>query len=108
MALAPTYVSQLPDGKTVHVVGDMKEGVFVGTVGASDTYVNPGGSAVAASSFGMQQISFITPVIFSTGHWGQYNPATGKLVVFSASGTELVNGSAALQSATFLVQVAGK
>jgi hypothetical protein len=108
LALAPTYVSALPDGKQLHVVGDMKEWKGTGTVGAADTYVNPGGSAVAASSFGMQQITFMDPIIFSTGHWGQYNPATGKLVVFSASGTELVNASAALQNATFQATVVGK
>lgn len=107
MAVAPTYVSQLPDGKSVHVVGDMKEAAVIGTVGAADTYVT-NGFALAAGSFGMQQISFVAPVVFSTGHTGRYNPSTGLLQVFSAAGTELVNASAALQNATFLLQVAGK
>lgn len=107
MAVAPTYVSQLPDGKPVHVVGDMKEAVVVGTVGASDTYVTNGFS-ITPASMGLQQISFIDPIVFSTGHIGRWNPSTSVMQVFSAMGTELVNASAALQSATFLLRVAGK
>lgn len=107
MAVAPTYVSQLPDGKSVHVVGDMKEVTVLGTVGAADTYVT-NGFAITAASLGLQQISFADPVSFSTGHWGVYTPSTGLLKVFSAAGTELANASAALQNATFLFRISGK
>src|SRR5438105_2026034 len=107
MAVAPTYASQLPDARPFHVVGDMKEVATIGTVGAADTYVT-NGFALSPASFGLQQIAFVSPVVFSTGHTGRYNPSSGLLQVFSAAGTELVNASAALQNATFLLQVAGK
>lgn len=107
MAVAPTYASQLLDGKTVHVVGDNKAITHKGTVGAADTYVT-GGFAIAASTFGLQVITQMDPVIFSTGHWGYYEPSTGLLKVFSAAATELANASAALQSATFWVNATGK
>jgi hypothetical protein len=107
MAVAPTYVSQLIEGKTVHVVGDVKSITHKGTVGAADTYVT-NGFAVAPATFGLQSIVQMDPVVFSTGHWGYYEPSTGLIKVFSAAGTELVNASAALQNATFWVNATGK
>lgn len=107
MAVAPTYASQLLEGKAVHVVGDGKAVTQKGTVGAADTYLT-NGFTIAPSSFGLTSITQMDPVVFSTGHWGYYEPSTQLLKVFSAAGTELANASAALQSATFWVNATGK
>jgi hypothetical protein len=105
LAVAPTYVSALP--AATHVVGDGKEAIAVGTVGAADTYVT-GGFALAPSSFGMQQILFVDVSPAGTGHPLVWNQATGLIQAFSAAGTELVNASAALQNAKFNIRVFGK
>lgn len=105
MAVAPSYVSQLPG--VTHVVGDGKEAVAVGTVGAADTYVT-GGFAITPAQFGMQQIIFVDVSPAGTGHPLAWNAATGNIQAFSAAGTELVNASAALQNAKFNIRVFGK
>jgi hypothetical protein len=107
LAVSPTYASQLLEGKVTHVLGDIKEAVLLGTVGAADTYVT-GGFTVTPAQLGLQQIAYIEPVTFSGGHWGVFTPSTGLLKVFSAAGTELANASTALQSATFQVVASGK
>jgi hypothetical protein len=107
MAVAPTYASQLLEGKVIHVVGDVKSATLKGTVGAADTYVTNGFSLTAAT-LGMTTVIQIDSIIFSTGHWGYYEPATALVKVFSAAGTELVNASAALQNATFWINATGK
>lgn len=107
MAVAPTYASQLLDGKVAHVVGDNKAVTYKGTVGAADTYVT-NGFTVTPAQLGLQAIAQMDPVVFSTGHWGYFEPSTGLLKVFSAAGTELANASAALQSATFWINATGK
>jgi len=103
MAVAPVFTSLLPNGKQVHVVGDMKETVLKGVVGAADTYVT-NGFAIPIPP-GASTIAYVTPVVFGSGHFGSYNPATGLLQVFSASGTELVNASAALQNVVFILTI---
>lgn len=105
MAVVPAYVSLLPNGKQVHVVGDMKEAVLQGTVGAADTYVT-GGFALPAVP-GANGIVSVDIGNIGTGHMAFWNPSTQKVQVFSAAGTELANASAALQSAVFLVNIRG-
>lgn len=105
MAVAPTYVSLLPNGKQVHIVGDMKEAVLQGTVGAADTYVT-GGFAVPALS-GANNVLVVSPVNFGSGHTGAWNPVTKLMQVFSAAGTELANASAALQNVVFIITLGG-
>lgn len=107
MAVAPTYASDLEGSNAYHIPGDYKEANFTGTVGAADTYVT-GGFTILASSVGLKRLTQVAPVIFSTGHWGMYLPATGKIKVFSAAATELVNASTALQGATFTVAALGR
>lgn len=107
MAVAPTYATQLAEGKTLHVLGDAKAVTQKGTVGAADTYVT-GGFTVAPATFGLTTITQMDPIVFSTGHWGYYEPSTALVKVFSAAATELANASAALQSATFWVNASGK
>lgn len=107
MAVAPTYASQLLDGKNVHVMGDAKAVTQKGTVGAADTYLT-GGFSITAASMGLSAIMQMDPIVFSTGHWGYYEPSTGLVKVFSAAATELANASAALQNATFWVNATGK
>lgn len=107
MAVAPSYATQLLEGKVAHVVGDSKAVTFKGTVGAADTYLT-NGFTITPASLGLQAITQMDPVVFSTGHWGYFEPATGLLKVFSAAATELANTSAALQSATFWVNATGK
>jgi hypothetical protein len=111
MAVAPAYVSSLPMAQAYHVPGDLKEVIATGTVGAADTYVT-GGFTIDLSVYGLNSIVVVDTIVFSTGHWGIYVPGTttanGKIKVFSAAATELVNASAALQNATFVVQVLGK
>lgn len=107
MAVAPTYASQLLEGKALHVVGDGKAVTQKGTVGAADTYVT-NGFAIAPATFGLTTIMQMDPIVFSTGHWGYYEPSTGLVKVFSAAATELANASAALQNATFWVNASGK
>jgi hypothetical protein len=105
MAVAPVYTSLLPAGKQVHVVGDWKESVLKGVVGAADTYVT-GGFALPVPN-GANTIAAVSPVVFGSGHYGSFNPATGLMQVFSASGTELVNASAALQNVVFIITISG-
>lgn len=105
MAIVPAYVSLLPAGKQVHVVGDLKEAVLQGTVGAADTYVT-GGFSIPAPN-GANAIVSVDVGNIGTGHMAFWNPSTQKVQVFSAAGTELANASAALQSAVFLLNVRG-
>ena len=105
MAVAPTYVSLLPNGKVVHVVGDWKETVQQGTVGAADTYVT-GGFALPAIPTANSTLA-VQAVNFGSGHTGFWSPATGLMQVFSASGTELANASAALQNVKFVLAMNG-
>lgn len=101
MAVSPAYVSLLPNGKQVHVVGDMKESVLQGTVGAADTYVT-GGFALPTIP-GANSTIFVNAVNFGSGHVGFWNPSTKLMQVFSAAGTELANASAALQNIVFVL-----
>ena len=105
MAVAPTYVANVPGG--VHVPGDNKEFTYTGTVGASDTYAT-GGFSLPLATLGINTLIDCSPITFSTGHWGFYLPATNLVKVFSAAATELTNTSAALQSATFIVRGTGR
>lgn len=107
MAVAPTFVSNLPGAASSHVPGDLKEAFFTLTVGPADTYVT-NGFAVTPAQFGLTSITDLDVRSFSTGHWGVYVPAGGLIKVFSAAATELANASAALQSATVTVKVTGK
>jgi hypothetical protein len=104
MAVAPTYANNIPGG--VHVPGDRKEVLVTGTVGAADTYVT-GGFSFTPAQVGLSTINYMAPVVFSTGHWGIFLPATNLIKVFSAAATELANASTALQSATFAIKAIG-
>ena len=106
MAVAPAYASQLPGSPAYHIPGNFKEVLTTGTVGASDTYAT-GGFAFLPATVGLTTFVSVLPVTFSTGHWGIYLPATGKIQVFSAAATELANASTALQGATFTVLAKG-
>lgn len=88
------------------VPGVVRDVAVTITIGASDTYAT-GGIAISPADVGLSSILWGEPVVFSTGHWGVYVPATGKIKVFSAAGTELVNASAALQNATALFRAGG-
>lgn len=92
-----------------HVPGDLRESIVSLTFGAADTYVT-GGFAVTPATFGFaQSITLIEPGISTTGGYSFiYNPVTGKVLVFSAAGTQLVNASAALQNDTVILQALGK
>lgn len=105
MAVAPTYVPNVPGG--VHIPGDYKEFIFTGTVGGADTYVTNGFSFTPAT-VGLNSFAQVNAVVFSTGHWGVFVPASNLIKVFSAAATELANASAALQGATFVVSGEGK
>lgn len=107
MAVAPTYASNLPGKQAYHVIGDVKEVLATGTVGAADTYVT-GGFTISPSSFGLSVFFNVDETVFSNGYWGFWNASTGKMQVFSAAGTELANASAALQNATFTFEAEGK
>lgn len=107
MAIAPSYVSMYPDGRLTHAVGDLKESMMIGTIGASDTYVT-GGWALSPATFGLQQIIAVDVSPAGVGHPLFWNAATGNIQAFSAAGTELVNASAALQNAKFNIIVRGK
>lgn len=87
--------------------GNFHEIFALCTIGASDTYAT-GGIAVLPSDLGVNTILNIEPVLFSTGHWGVWVPATGKIKVFSAAATELANASTALQSATAVIKGQGQ
>lgn len=104
MAVAPTYATALDSA--YHIPGDLKEFIYTGTVGAADTYVT-GGFAFLPATVGLSALKYVSPVTFSTGHWGLYL-STGVIKVFSAAATELVNASTALQSATFVVEGLGR
>jgi hypothetical protein len=105
MAVAPVFTSLLPNGKQMHVVGDTKESVLKGVVGAADTYVT-GGFTLPVPP-GANAIAYVSPAVLGSGHFGSWNPATSLFQIFSAAGTELVNASAALQSVVFIVTIAG-
>lgn len=91
-----------------NVGGAFRESAVLWTVDAAYTYTTNGVTGVITpAALGFGTIYFIAPVLFSTGHWGYWNIATNKLVVFSAAGTELVNASAALQGASALIQAVG-
>lgn len=107
MAVAPTYASGLEAGASYHIPGNYKEVIFTGTVGASDTYA-AGGFAFTASTLGLNVLYYVANITFSTGHWGIYDSANGKIKVFKAAATELDDTSAALQNATFVVKALGK
>lgn len=100
----PTNKSALPSGVASHTPGDCKEVVGVGTIGSAETYAT-GGFTVTPASYGLNQIYYFAPVLFSTGHWGFYTGS--KLKVFSAAGTELANASTALENATFNIHIVG-
>ena len=87
--------------------GNFHEIFALVTIGASDTYAT-GGIAVSPADLGVSTILNIEPVLFSTGHWGVWVPATGKIKVFSVAATELANASAALQNATAVVKGQGQ
>lgn len=106
MAVAPTYATLHTSGRPYQVPGNMKEVHYTGTVGASDTYAT-NGFTFAASSLGLNTLFAVDPILFSTGHWGIWDSAAGKIKVFSAAATELSNTSAALQNATFAVHALG-
>lgn len=105
MAVNPTYVSLLPNGKQTHVTGDVKEAVLQGTVGAADTYVT-GGFALPTPN-GANGIVYAAATNMGSGHMCAWNPSTKLLQVFSAAGTELANASAALQNVVFVVVITG-
>lgn len=107
MAVAPSYATGLDISAQWYIPGAYKEIYFTGTVGAADTYAT-GGFAFSPSSFGLTTFLWVSPVAFSTGHWGIWDKTNAKIKVFSAAATELANASAALQNATFTVQAAGK
>lgn len=92
-----------------HVPGDLRESIIKLTFGAADTYVT-GGFAVTPATFGFSQaISFVEPAVSNTGGYVfQYNPATGKILAFSAAGTQLANASAALQNDIVYIQALGQ
>jgi len=83
--------------------GNFHEIFCLMTIGAADTYAT-GGIAVSPQDVGVGTILNIEPVLFSTGHWGVWVPATGKIKVFSAAATELANASTALQNATAVIK----
>lgn len=91
-----------------HIPGDLRESIISLTFGAADTYVT-GGFAVTPATFGFAQaIVFLEPAVSQTGGYVfQYNPATSKVLVFSAQGTQLVNASAALQNDVVQLQALG-
>jgi hypothetical protein len=83
--------------------GNFHEIFCLVTIGATDTYTT-GGISLTPADVGVQTILNIEPILFSTGHWAVWVPATSKIKVFSAAATELANASAALQSATAVIK----
>lgn len=108
MAVAPAYTNPI-DGRIPPSMSDssLKAAFRSGVVGAADTYAT-GGFTLTAAQLGLASIDWCSVVCFSTGHWGVYVPATGKVKVFSAAATELANASTALQSATFSLHAFGR
>lgn len=102
--MAHTFAGQHTLGSLNAVGGAIRETAALWTVDGAYTYTT-GGFALSPGAVGLSSIYFIGPVVFSTGHWGMYTG--GKIKVFSAAGTELVNASAALQGATALIQAGG-
>lgn len=90
------------------VGGAFRETAVLWTVDGAYTYTTGGVTGILTpAALGLSTIYFVAPVVFSTGHYGMWDFSVGKLKVFSAAGTELVNASAALQGATALVQAVG-
>jgi hypothetical protein len=96
-----------PAYNAVKYNGNFHEIFTLLTIGATDTYAT-GGISVTPANLAVSTIVNIEPVLFSTGHWGVWVPATSKIQVFSAAGTELVNASAALQNATAVIKGQGQ
>jgi hypothetical protein len=97
-----------PAYNAVKYNGNFHEIFTLLTIGATDTYAT-GGITVNPSDLQVNTIVNIEPVLFSTGHWGVWVAGSpGKIKVFSAAGTELVNASAALQNATAVIKGQGQ
>lgn len=104
--MAATFGTIHPSYNSQKYNGNFHEIFTLVTIGAADTYAT-GGIAVSPQNVGVGTIVNIEPVLFSTGHWGVWVPATGKIKVFSAAATELANASAALQNATAVIKGQG-
>ena len=102
--MAHTFTGQHALGTLNAVGGAIRESATLWTVDGAYTYTT-GGFALSPGAVGLSNILFCAPVVFSTGHWGMFTG--GKIKIFSAAGTELVNASAALQNATALIQAGG-
>lgn len=104
--MAHTFAGSHTLGSLNAVGGAIRESAVVFTFDAAGTYAT-GGIAITPAQVGLSSIYFCAPVVFDSGHWGVYVPATGKVKVFSAAGTELANASTALQGAKALIQAGG-
>lgn len=105
MAMTVSPVALRPDGLKSDVEGALRVALVSLTFGAADTYVT-GGFTLLPSNFGFpSRIVMVEPSISNIGgyqfSWVPSSSApgtTGQLFCFSAAGTQLGSGSAALQN----------
>lgn len=105
MASLSTFVAAHNQAATATVPGDKRE--WFGTVAGPASYTT-GGDAISAGPLGFTDIDFVNVGSAVAGTaFAVYNPATGKLLIFTADGTQATNASD--QSAlVFPVHIVGR